>query len=79
MNRTTGVKEAHIIELVWKEESRKEYYSSISALYAKNGEDQIGATRNTVRCNLSRKGGHENGKVKIEYVPIFVAVRGKKE
>lgn len=79
MQKTTGVKVGHIVQVMWRDSLMIEYYSSVAALFIKNGETKIGAKRTTILCNLSRKQWYENSKARIEYVPIYMAVRTKQE
>ena len=70
------VRQGRIIVLVWDNGSR-EYYSSISAIFAKNQKEDVGAARNTVKCMMSRKGGvYVTKKCVIKYEPLWIAERG---
>ena len=77
MSKTTGTKQGHIVQVSWPD-GRREYYSSIAALVVREGE-HLGVQGNTIKCNLSRKGVYESKRVRVEYVQIWIAVRGPRE
>lgn len=77
-NRTIGTREGHIVRVIWTDVC-VEHYSSLAALFARHDVNAIGAKYNTVRCNMSRSRRYKNKLVTIEYIPIWIAVRGPGE
>lgn len=79
MKQTKGVREGRILRVAW-EGREPEYYSSITALFARNTPAEVGASYNSVKCYLSRNGGrHTTAKCTIEYVTLWVTERGPRK
>ena len=82
MNEARGIKEGRILVVVWTadgEELTREYYSSIGALFRMRTPEQVGASRNTVTCMLSRNNGHhETKRCAMFYAPLYRTDRGPK-
>ncbi len=74
---TTGIKEGRVLRVTINGDT--ELYSSLSALFARRTPDELGATYETVKAYLHRRGGvAELKRCKVEYVTMWVAVRGKR-
>ena len=72
-----GVKEGRILRVTI--DGVTEYYSSIDALFTRRTPEELGITYNTAKAYLHRRNGVADAKrCRIEYVTLWVAVRGKR-
>lgn len=76
--QTTGIKKRRMVRIIY--EGKTTYFSSLSALFQMYTPQQIGVSHSSIRNYISRgKGVCKTKTCIIEYVPLWVAVRGRKD